>query len=88
MVKTTVPRILVAGSGPQAGKSLAVLGLLVALRKQGCYGLGLACFRAPSFLQSVQQRAEDASGRGRVRATDMFAVASSGTMSEAAAVQG
>jgi cobyrinic acid a,c-diamide synthase len=40
MVKTTVPRILVAGSGPQAGKSLAVLGLLVALRKQG---LSVSC---------------------------------------------
>lgn len=40
MVKTTVPRILIAGSGPQAGKSLTVLGLLVALRKQG---LSVSC---------------------------------------------
>ena len=35
MLKTSVPRILVAGTGGGVGKSLLVLGLLVALRKRG-----------------------------------------------------
>jgi cobyrinic acid a,c-diamide synthase len=40
MVKTTVPRVLIAGTAPGVGKSLVVLGLLVALRKQG---LSVSC---------------------------------------------
>ena len=50
MVKTTIPRVLIAGTTPEAGKSLVVLGLLLALRKQG---LSVSCCITGQALQKA-----------------------------------